>query len=382
MNFSQHVDTFKSIQNALLEYIDNQDNVEIYYQNLINIIKKNKNHKDEFKSFICILSMISSNHHRYHDFFDKIFKILDFVGQDIKTYLSNSEIFDLFKDNKRIILYLLDTKMITIDKTVKKQMEKQQKNDENYQEYFFPDMLYETPKNFEEKRLFGENESYICSLIRDDLVEEFISYVSQSNLPLSTTVIKKSLFETNSFLIGKEVSLIEYCAFYGSIQIFQFLIMSKVKPTPSLWLFVIHSNNADMIHLLENLHVEPEDKKYEECLNESIKYHHNNIANYIKNNFANEESIEFNLKYVFDNNFIECCFRYNNFSLLDEIDYENRFFFYYLCKYNYFELVKLYLSNYKRIDLNETVVFLIQNFLNRIQNSICFEYNSKSIFFF
>lgn len=43
MNVSQHVDTIKNIQNALLECIDDQDNVEAYYKNLFNILEKIKN---------------------------------------------------------------------------------------------------------------------------------------------------------------------------------------------------------------------------------------------------------------------------------------------------------------------------------------------------
>lgn len=51
--------------------------------------------------------------------------------------------------------------MITIDKEITEQMKKQQKNDINYQKYFFPEMLDEKPQNFEENRQIGGNDSYI-----------------------------------------------------------------------------------------------------------------------------------------------------------------------------------------------------------------------------
>ena len=98
-----------------------------------------------------------------------------------------------------------------------------------------------------------------------------------------------SIFETNPFLIKRKASLIEYAAFFGSIQIFKYLQLNNVELTPSLWLYAIHCNNPEIIHLLEENHVIPEDKSYFECYKESIKCHHNNIANYIKDNLIDEK---------------------------------------------------------------------------------------------
>ena len=54
-------------------------------------------------------------------------------------------------------------------------------------------------ENFDKKVLEGENDNYICSLIRDDSIEEFISYLTRSLLSQSSTMIETSIFETNSF---------------------------------------------------------------------------------------------------------------------------------------------------------------------------------------
>lgn len=59
----------------------------------------------------------------------------------------------------------------------------------------------------------GENDSYICSLIRQDLAEEFISYVNRANTSLSCKV-QPSFFETNAFLVKRSPTLIEYAAFW------------------------------------------------------------------------------------------------------------------------------------------------------------------------
>ena len=101
----------------------------------------------------------------------------------------------------------------------------------------------------------------ICSLIRQDSVVDFITHVNRYNIsPLSR--ISPSIFETNPFLIDNtNTSLIEYSAFFGSIQIFRYLLMNNAELTPSLWLYAIHSKNAELIHLLESNEVPPPKSK-------------------------------------------------------------------------------------------------------------------------
>ena len=66
---------------------------------------------------------------------------------------------------------------------------------------FFANESNEIP-NFEENRQIGENESYLCMLIRQDSVEDFISYVNKENINLSKTKIENnSIFETNCFFL-------------------------------------------------------------------------------------------------------------------------------------------------------------------------------------
>ena len=57
-------------------------------------------------------------------------------------------------------------------------------------------------------------------------------------MPL-TSKIKESFFETNPYLLeNKEnMTLIEYAAFFGSIQIIQFLNLSSVPLKTSLWMY-------------------------------------------------------------------------------------------------------------------------------------------------
>ena len=54
-----------------------------------------------------------------------------------------------------------------------------------------------------------------------------------------------------------ETNLVEYAAFFGSIQIFKYLLVNQVKLIPSLWIYAIHSRNPEIIHLLEENNIEP-----------------------------------------------------------------------------------------------------------------------------
>ena len=99
--------------------------------------------------------------------------------------------------------------------------------DESDIEFIKQHFFQEFTNEFFEKRKIGENDNHICQLIRKDLIEEFIVYVNRNNISLES-LINPSIFETNSFLLkNKEVSLIEYAAFFGSIQIFQYLKINK-----------------------------------------------------------------------------------------------------------------------------------------------------------
>ena len=177
---------------------------------------------------------------------------------------------------------------------------------------------------FNQKREIGENDAFICELIRNDSIENFVSYVNKTNFSL-TSKINYSIFETNSMLLKyRETSLIEYAAFFGSIQIFQYLRINNVSLHPFLLIFAIHGRNADLIHLLEESHF---DISYQDCLDESLKCHHFEITEYFINNFIDKKSNSFSKSAKFF-----------NFYFFPKNLNEPKIF-YYLCKYNFIELV-------------------------------------------
>ena len=131
----------------------------------------------------------------YHLAVKKIEQILHFILKHIKQIVSDFDLFDIFKNNKRNLLFLLKNKYIKINGTILNFI--QQKP--SYFEFFYPEIKKfsadlisnfdpEQIENFEEKREIGENDSYICQLIRNDSIEDFVSFVNQKNVYLSNQV--------------------------------------------------------------------------------------------------------------------------------------------------------------------------------------------------
>ena len=198
-------------------------------------------------------------------------------------------------------------------------------------------------------------------MIRNDSITDFIIYVNKNNISLESD-IPISIYETN-LLLREPATLIEYAAFFGSIQIFNYLKENKVELTPSLWLYSISSNNAEMIYLLEKNNVkfpydsnyyfyeeeieeeEVEDvKKCEKCFAQSIKCYHNDITKYFLNNYCDNSDIILNQS-------IECY----NFLLIQNDDI-NKSLFHSLCKNDYYILADILLKT-TDVDINEIDVF-------------------------
>ena len=147
----------------------------------------------------------------------------------------------------------------------------------------------------------------------------------------------------NRLLLKKPIELIEYAAFYGSIQIFKYLqIQGNIELQPSLWLYTIHSENADLIHLLEEQRVE-EFKIYFKAVRESIKCHHTNISEYLFNNYFIQHYSRFMTNSRIQRSYVDYSFRYHNYHYFPSHLLSNNVFNY-LCKFGYLKIVKLLLS--------------------------------------
>lgn len=377
MSIADFINSMKNAEESLQSYIDSEKEEESDFQKFIKNINQNKirEDKEKFLLFLRLLISISKHQHRFEQFFDKIEKILDFLMEDIKKFFTQKEIFDIFKSNKRILLFFVHKKVIVFTEEIFKEICEGKFRVEKYYEYFYPETKQYLNKyqmesimrdhqkeleeeNFEENRQNGENHRHICKLIRDDVLDDFIVFVNQTNYPIDSN-IEQSIFETHPLLCQKETTLIEYALFFGSINITKYLMLKGIKLQESSWIYAIHSNNAELISILEENHVEP--TSYLDCLRESIKCHHLNISIYIQDNLINESDY-FNVKEEGFKTSNITDFGLENYNFLNIIEndlYINpAYYLYHLIKYDYIDIACLLLKT-KVFDVNYVHVFYI-----------------------
>lgn len=351
MEVEEYINKMINIQNNILDYMNDVDNDNFMFENLYQSIDDLKVLEDSLtlKSLLILIHKITYNHHFNTNQIPKIQKIFKYLQNSINHMISNKELYHIFENNIRMLIILIEEKILN--------------NDENY---FQISDFYLNPKNIikdknkstqnnEEKITLQfkllNNHNYLYQLIENDSIKEFIIYVNQTNLSLNSTHIKISTYEKNIFLRNKSPTLIELASFYGSIQIFQYLRFNNVELTPSIWIYTIHSQNAELIHLLEEINIDPPKKSFFNCYLEAIECHHNSIAEYIHNNYLLNEKIDTNSK-----DYIEKVMKSHNYNYIPSI-LKNKCIPYYLCQYNYSKLVKISL---------ETKFFELKTYMYRI----------------
>ena len=369
---SEYLVNISNIQRNILSFIDNDQNTEENFQNLIQLLDEQKILDNIFETrlILQLISRILQNHYRAPNFFSKIQRVLLYFKDSINKCFSNYKIFKLFKKNKRILLFLLKEKVLNIDSIIYKEMINSKNKKYEYIKYFLPEIktFFESEKDenyekkniinhneetkennesyinmlcktilnddFEEKRELGENDVIICKMIQKDSIEEFIIEYNKTNFYLQKN-ISPSIFETNYFLIKRSPTLIEYATFFGSFQIFRFLFKNGAQLTSSLWLYGVHCDNPELISLLEENCPKPE--SFKNCWIEAVKCHHNDVANYLQNNYNFDDSFKF--------------FKYYNFEIMLNSNVKKEMMLYYCCKYNYYCLCEILLKKTK-VDIN------------------------------
>lgn len=369
-NINQYVDQLKQIHKILLEFFKNDENQESDLEQVIKFLNDQKinENANDFKLFLHLISKISNDFHRYNGFFEKIEKILKTYQEDIQRNFSNMEIFNIFKANKRTLLFLFEEKIIIPNQEIFEIITGQKYIENFYPHYFYPEFkdFFDTELNqkittligsippdlFEKNRKIGENYDEVYESIRKNSIDDFTSLIQKNNIPL-TKEVEPTIFETNPFLLSHSPNLMEYATFFGSYEIVKYLYVNKVKVTPSLWIYSMHCDNPNMIMFLEQNHLKPYDVSYNECLLESIKCHNIDFTSYIHNNF---------MKSPPKKDINSQIYKYYNFTCFTG-NYDNDQTFYDFCKYDYPHLVKFLLNtakinlNYKKI--SSSIVFCI-----------------------
>ena len=189
-------------------------------------------------------------------------------------------------------------------------------------------------------------------MIREDLIEDFIIYVNKNCISPNAT-INPSIYETNSFILQskKDITLFEYAAFFGSIQIFTYLKNVEAKLSFPILFCTVHSKNAELIHFFEEYFDKGEIKEFKELYGEfflaSIICHHNEITNYLIN-----KCLQNKVENSYDTFLLSL--EYYNFSFLQK-KHMNESSFGPLCLFDYCSPVKTILEE-KGVDVNEKIV--------------------------
>ena len=359
VDLDKSFELMKQLHFSLLNFIDDQENTDEKF--LQTILDKNKIKENKYYliSVLHFITKIADNHHRSNCFFNKLEKILKYLQNEIRQYLINSEIFNIFKSNYRILLFLIHENIMTIDQYIADQLKIYSKSIK----YFWPeikefikdewiqDSNQVLPEDFDEKRKIGENDSQICQLIRKDSVDEFISYCKKEKYQLNS-LIEYSIYETNSFLIKMErVTLIEYAAFFGSIQIFKYLRSKKVIENNSLYTYAVHGNNLEIIDLIEKNNHKMMKRYCEQYLFESLQFHNNEMTNHIKNKYFSKG------KSFYIEPLIKKSLKNHNLGFIDA-SLINESSFFYLTQYDYPLFVDILLKT-KNINVNEKVIRVV-----------------------
>ena len=125
MEIQNFLAKMKKIESDLLDFIEHDDsNVEDQkgLEQIFGDFKDIFSERHEFKNSLTLLVKIVNNHFRQPNFFKKINSLLTKLKDQIKQSYSNSEIFELFKSNKKILLFLIKEQIITVDSSISGQI--------------------------------------------------------------------------------------------------------------------------------------------------------------------------------------------------------------------------------------------------------------------
>ena len=117
MELTCYLEQKSKLYDFILDYLESENDIDDSL--LTENLKKNPIHSDffEFKVFLHILVKISENHH-WNATIDKRMKsILIFFSKNIIHCFTNFEIVTIFKNCKKILLFLLKKQIAKIDES-------------------------------------------------------------------------------------------------------------------------------------------------------------------------------------------------------------------------------------------------------------------------
>lgn len=137
------------------------------------------------------------------------------------------------------------------------------------------DMKEITPEEHSFYRDFPLCQEKVACLIRSNDVISLQSLQAATNLNINIKI--RSAYEIHLFSMN-EMSLIEYAAFFGAVDVFKYLLLNGAVLSENVANCSIAGGHYEIIHILEQNGIKFNTK---ELLNVAIEYHRNDIVEYI-----------------------------------------------------------------------------------------------------
>lgn len=269
-------------ENQLNAYLLSEQDVEEKFATLFSFISDKKYDSDshEVEQLLYSISYVSRNFKRTNDFFDKIIRLITALKANIAGHYTNEQLFSIFSRVGPLVLKLQEQQILQYDEDINSLIRER------------PDLnafFNAENEDIRKKRESGENINQICEFIRADQLSQFTQEISTINMGY-TDIIAKSPFETHEFLKDKDVSIVQYAAFFGASQIFNHIWSSEnfdaTKTIDSLWVYALLGGNPEILQKLHEFGqgaLNPDIVK--ECSIALIQ-HHGDLS--ILENFGNE----------------------------------------------------------------------------------------------
>ena len=279
----------KEVDELLQIFFEKNDVDNDIFNQIQTIVQPNfLESQSKIKIFGLLLSFITNYHRTGNNFCKKAQMIYDIISEPLKTFFDYHQIRHILLYRGSSLDFLFSTNQIGLNKD-------------------------------------KEEDSKICLLIREDLIDDFIVYMNSTNIDINKTI---KVERGNVFLRNKTVSLIQYAIYYGATQIFNYLKLNGAK-IYNAWMHAVYSNSADMIHLLEQNGIKLNNHEIEDYIEASITAHNSKIAIYLINNYSNHKVEDY---YMFS-------FQCYNFDFFLEEDFDLSVMFLFLFEYDYFDLI-------------------------------------------
>lgn len=297
MNLAQQ-SFFKKYGKNLDEIIDLQDMIiQCNDQNLppasiSQIPEKFLSSKKEFMKLITTIQTALFTHYSYYDLYEKL---IEQLFPYIKKFFTSDEIY-YFSILNKIKLFFYKNGLINIDTIIHKakafrtvsfifayEIYQERREDFNYifgsKESFLKEVNFPNFESFLEFRDKWTNNDPITISIREDDADKLREIISKNNLNYDLE-IPYSLFEDISCFFKKKSmpKMIDYAAFYGSVNVFKYLLMNDSKITEKTLEFAVYGGSYEIIHILESAKC-----PYSDALEASIRVHNNELYDYFIN---------------------------------------------------------------------------------------------------